>query len=194
MKNSPIKIVSTALVGVGAVLLGLNIFSQGKYDLGLPLVFIMLGGVLIILVFAAREKWSWSPVFYIPGCMLLALGVIVLLNVLTNDWSAWAYAWLLLTAGLGVGVALANRQKPWHPLLETIGWGLTFASVTFFALFGALAGGLFIQVMAPILLILGGLSIRWLPLERIFPAHILARLHMRSHSLPPTAKICISCG
>jgi DNA-binding CsgD family transcriptional regulator len=179
MKNSPIKIVSTALVGVGAVLLGLNIFTQGKYDFGLPLVFIMLGGVFIILVFAAREKWSWSPAFYIPGSMLIALGVIVLLNVLTNDWSAWAYAWMLLTAGLGVGLALANRKNPWHPLLETIGWGLAFASITFFALFGAIAGGLFIQVMAPILLILGGLSIRWLPLERIFPAHILARLHLR---------------
>jgi DNA-binding CsgD family transcriptional regulator len=157
----------------------LNIFAKGKFDFGLPLVFLMLGGIFIILVFAAREKWPWSSVFYVPGCMLVALGVIVLLNVLTGDWSAWAYAWLLLTAGLGAGLGLANRARPWHPLLEPIGWGLAFGSVTFFALFGAIAGGLFIQVMAPILLILGGLSLRWLPLERIFPEHILIRLGFR---------------
>jgi DNA-binding CsgD family transcriptional regulator len=179
MAHSPAKIASIGLISIGAVLLVVNIFTKGKFDFGLPLVFLMLGGMFIILVFAAREKWAWSSVFYVPGCMLVALGVIVLLNVLTGDRSAWAYAWLLLTAGLGVGLALANRHRPWHPLIESIGWGLAFGSVTLFALFGAIAGGLFIQVMAPILLILGGLSLRWLPLERIFPEHILVRLGLR---------------
>jgi DNA-binding CsgD family transcriptional regulator len=179
MKNSPIKIVSIALVSVGVILLGLNIFFQGKFDFGLPLLFLMLGGMFIILVYGTQQKWNWSSIFYIPASLLVALGVIVLLNVLTSDWSAWAYAWLLLTAGLGVGLALANRHRPWHPLVEPIGWGLAFGSVTFFALFGAIAGGLFIQVMAPILLILGGLSLRWLPLERIFPEPFLVRLGLR---------------
>jgi DNA-binding CsgD family transcriptional regulator len=195
MKNSPAKIASVVLISVGAVLLVLNIFAKSKFNFGLPLVFLMLGGMFIILVFAAREKWFWSSVFYVPGCMLIALGVIVLLNVLTSDWSAWAYAWLLLTAGLGVGLALANRHRAWHPLIEPIGWGVAFGSVTLFALFGAIAGGLFIQVMAPILLILGGLSLRWLPLERIFPEHILVRLGLRQlplmneNSLPHSSEL-----
>jgi DNA-binding CsgD family transcriptional regulator len=179
MKNSPIKIVSGALVSVGIILLGLNIFFQGKFDLGLPLLFLMLGGMFIIMVYGTQQKWNWSSIFYIPASLLLALGVILLLNVLTSDWSAWAYAWLLLTAGLGVGLALANRARPWHPILEPIGWGLAFGSVTFFALFGAIAGGLFIQVMAPILLILGGLSLRWLPVEKILPENILLRLRTK---------------
>jgi DNA-binding CsgD family transcriptional regulator len=79
----------------------------------------------------------------------------------------------------GSRVGIGKPDRPWHPLIEPIGWGLAFGSVTFFALFGAIAGGLFIQVMAPILLILGGLSLRWLPLERIFPEPILVRLGLR---------------
>jgi DNA-binding CsgD family transcriptional regulator len=179
MKKSPVKWISYALVGIGTVFLGLTIITQGKFDFGLPLVFLMLGGIFFILVFAARSKISWSAVLYIPGALLVALGLIVLLNVLTNDWSAWAYAWLLLTAGLGIGLALANREHPWHPAVEPAGWALAFGSITLFALFGAIAGGLFIQVMAAVLLILGGLSLRWLPLERILPEHLLVRLRLR---------------
>jgi DNA-binding CsgD family transcriptional regulator len=177
--NQPVRILSIILVSTGAILLGLKIFTQDSLNLGLPLVFLMIGGAFFLLVFALREKWRWSSAFYIPGSMLTALGVIVLFNVLTNDWSAWAYAWLLLTCGLGVGLVLANRQTPWHPQLVPIGWVIAFGSVTFFALFGAISGGLFIQIMAPVLLILGGFSLRWLPVDQILPDDIMLRLRMK---------------
>jgi DNA-binding CsgD family transcriptional regulator len=179
MNRKPINIISLVFVILGVVLLATNIVSGGKFNLGLPLVFLMLGGIFTILVYSLRPKWSWAGVFYIPAALLIALGLIVLMNVITADWSAWAYAWLLLIAGLGVGVALANRQKPWHPLVEPISWGAALASVSLFALFGAIAGGLFIQVMAPILLIAGGISLRYLPLERFLPEQFLTRLHLR---------------
>ncbi len=47
-------------------------------------------------------------------------------------------------------------------MVEPIGWGAALGGVTLFALFGAIAGGLLIQVIAPILLILGGVALRWL--------------------------------
>ena len=69
---------------------------------------------------------------------------------------------MLLVAGLGAGTVAANRRLEWHPLVEPIGWGAALGGVTLFALFGAIAGGLLIQVIAPILLILGGVALRWL--------------------------------
>jgi DNA-binding CsgD family transcriptional regulator len=72
----------------------------------------------------------------------------------------------------------------WPQAVHLAGWGLAAAGVTFFALFGAIAGGLFIQVMAPILVILGGLSLRWLPLESILPELVLKRFHLQRLSRP----------
>lgn len=178
MQNKPVKIASFLLIGIGVVLFALNIFLGGELNIALPLVFLLLGGVFYILVFAAREKWGWASILYIPGSLLLAFGLIFLLNVLTKDWNAWAYAWLLLLSGLGVGVILASRSQPWPEWANLAGWGMATAGLTFFAVFGAIAGGLFIQVMAPLLIVVFGIGLRWLHPETILPASILQRLHL----------------
>ncbi len=165
----PIRIASLALMVVGAGLLALNILSHGRYNIALPLVFLVLGGAFTIVVFSLREKAGWAVFLYIPAGLLIAFGIIFLLNVITGDWNAWAYAWLLLLVGLGVGLLLVNRERPLHPAYSAVGWGLTLAGITFFAVFGAITGGLLIQVMAPVLLVAAGLSLRWLHLEDILP-------------------------
>jgi DNA-binding CsgD family transcriptional regulator len=175
------KIVSFVLIGIGAVLLAVTIMIDGSQTIALPLVFLMLGFVFFILVYYIKQKWYWAPILYIPGSLLLAFGIIFLLNVLTNDWSAWSYAWLLLVAGLGLGIILASRQQPWPQVVGLTGLGLLIFGITFFALFGAIAGGLFIQVMAPILLIIGGLALRWLRLETVLPEQIKQRLNRSNH-------------
>lgn len=172
----PVSITSAILVAAGLGLLALNIFTAGKYNIALPLVFMILGGVFFIVVFSLREKFAWASLLYIPAVLLAAFGIIFLLNVVTGDWNAWAYAWLFLVTGIGIGLLLANREHFWHPLLNTVGWGLTLAGITFFAIFGAIAGGLFIQVMAPILVVVAGLALRWLHLETILPENLQRRL------------------
>ena len=184
--NQPVRIASLLLIGIGALLLGLNIFMRGALNIALPLVFLMLGGAFFILIFVTQQKWRWIAVFYIPAILLLSLGVIFLINTLTNDWNAWAYAWLLLLAGLGFGIALTNRDLAWHPALNVLGVCLTAGGVTLFALFGALVGGLFIQVMAPILLILGGVCLYWLRPEAILPGAVLRRLRPVHSVVAPT--------
>ena len=109
---------------VGVVLLGLNIFFGGKINFTLPLVFLMLGSAFIILVFVFARQWAWAAVLYIPGCILLALGLIFLLNVITNDWNSWAYAWLLILSGLGSGLMLASRSLNWRKQFSQAGIGL----------------------------------------------------------------------
>ncbi|HOD44444.1 MAG TPA: hypothetical protein PKL21_06140, partial [Anaerolineaceae bacterium] len=107
--GKPITITSFILVGIGILLFTLNILLDGALNIALPLVFLVLAGIFFIVTFATREKWKWASLLFIPGALLAAFGVIFLLNVVTNDWKSWAYAWLLLVAGIGVGMGLASR-------------------------------------------------------------------------------------
>ncbi|GAP16142.1 ATP-dependent transcriptional regulator [Longilinea arvoryzae] len=172
----PIRIASLALMIVGAGLLALSILSDGRYNIALPLVFLVLGGAFFIVVFSLREKVAWAVFLYIPAALLIAFGVIFLLNVITGDWNAWAYAWLFLVTGIGVGLLLAARERPMHPAFNSVGWGLTLGGITFFAVFGAITGGLVIQIMAPILLVTAGLSLRWLHIETLLPEDLRRKL------------------
>jgi len=112
----------------------------------------VLGAVFILLAFVLADVWRAAPWLYLPGCLLVPLGIIFFLNVATEDWNAWTYAWMLVVAGLGLGAALVGRRLGFPPLVTQIGLGLAAGGVTFFALFGMLVGGLLIQIMAPILL------------------------------------------
>jgi len=159
--NLPIKITSFTLVGVGVALLALSIFLGPTFNLALPLVFLALGGGFFILVFNLRQKMAWSSFLYIPATLLTAFGVIFLLNVLTRDWNSWAYSWLFLVAAVGVGMLLTNHEHYWSPAFDPIGWSLTLGGITLFAIFGAIAGGMVIQLMAPILLVAAGLALRY---------------------------------
>ncbi|MBI9050561.1 MAG: response regulator transcription factor [Anaerolineaceae bacterium] len=94
---------------------------------------------------------------YIPGAVVLVLGAIFLLNVLTNDWKSWAYAWILILSALGTGVVMCNRRGRWPETYSLIGSVMMLAGALFFIAFGALTGGLFIQIAAPLLLIVGGI-------------------------------------
>ena len=178
--NQPVRIASYTLIAIGVILLGLNLFLHGTLNVALPLVFLMLGVGLLILIFATRQNYPWIAVFYIPSGLLLAFGVIFLIDILTNDWNSWAFAWLLLLAGLGVGMLLTNRDMHWHPSITVLGICFSAGGVILFALFGAIEGGLFIQVMAPVLLVMGGLWLFWLRPETIFPEDILKRFHLAS--------------
>jgi DNA-binding CsgD family transcriptional regulator len=82
--------------------------------------------------------------------------------VLTSDWKSWAYAWLLFLAAIGIGLLLANREFKKSSLINLIGWGLSIAGFTFFVIFGAVAGGLFIEITAPVFLVGIGLLVYWL--------------------------------
>jgi DNA-binding CsgD family transcriptional regulator len=163
---------SIVLVGLGVVSLVLNVGLGLEMDFSWPLVVILLSGTFFILAEALREKWRWADWFIIPACLLLALGLIFLLNVITNDWGAWAYAWLLLVSALGAGAMLVNRNGRWPQQVNVAGLGTLIGGTTLCVLFGALVGGLFIKIMAPLLLVAFGISLRWLPLEKILPERL----------------------
>jgi DNA-binding CsgD family transcriptional regulator len=181
---------SYSLIGLGLLILALNLFLKGTLNLGLPLVILMLAGAIFLLALTYTRRWQWAVFLFFPGAILLALGWILLLNMLTNDWNSWAYAWLLLVAGLGLGLVLAGWYGRWRQETMLVGTGLILLGLVLFALFGVLVGGLVIKIMAPLLLLLGGLSLRWLRPERILPERILRRFSpSAAETLEPAARI-----
>jgi DNA-binding CsgD family transcriptional regulator len=170
-----VLIASMVLIGYGLLSLAAEFVLGWRININWPLAFILLGAAFYVLVGVFSEKWGWADLLYIPGSLILALGLIFLLNVLTDDWKSWAYAWLLAVAGLGVGLVFANQKKHFGRWFTIVGIAAIIGGVTLFVLFGALAGGMLIEIMAPILLVLGGLCLRWLRLETILPARFLRR-------------------
>lgn len=177
-----VRIASIALVAAGGILLVLNLLLDWKINLALPLVFLVLSAAFCYLAVQLRPAAGWSPWLYVPGGLTGAFGIVFLLNVITGDWKAWAYAWLLLLAGMGIGLLLANRETRRSNLLALVGWILSLTGITFFAVFGVIAGGLLIQVIAPIILVAVGLSLRWLKLDRSLPQSLQQVLHPSASS------------
>jgi DNA-binding CsgD family transcriptional regulator len=175
--NRPIRVISFIISGLGVILLGLTLYTGGEVNLALPLVFLVISGGFFMLVFYLRPRVGWASYLFIPGAMFAAFGIIFLLNLLTNDWNSWAYAWLLLLAAGGIGMLLAQSDQNWPALVGLIGWGLAVAGISLFAVFGVIAGGLFIQIMAPILLVAAGLLLRSLDLSSILPESFYTRLN-----------------
>ena len=174
-----IWIASIFLVVLGIISLVLNVGFGLNFNFSWPLVVILLGGAFFIFIEATRHTWAWADWFYFPGCIILSLGVIFLFNVITGDWNAWVYANILLLTALGTAVLLVNRTGRWPQQANVIAVGTIIVSLAAFVLFGALKGGLFIQVMAPLLLVLFGVSLRWLKLETILPEEMQRRLGVR---------------
>jgi DNA-binding CsgD family transcriptional regulator len=152
---------SAALVILGIIILGSYLLPGGGIAIGLPLVIGLLGAIALVLAYGAPAKYEWAVWMLLPAGMLIALGIVLLLNTITGDWIAWAYAWLLLIAGGGIGAVLAGQRFGWKDLYLLIGGAVCLLSLILFTLFGAIAGGLFIQISAPILLIAGGLLLRF---------------------------------
>jgi DNA-binding CsgD family transcriptional regulator len=164
-----------ALVGLGVLFIAASTFLDGALNLALPLVFFMLALVFIALAFNLVEKWLWAVWLFVPGTLLLSFGVIFLLNVLTGDWQSWAYAWLLLVAGLGAGLALAGWYGQLRQEFLMAGVGLIVIGITLFAIFGVIAGGQVIKLAAPLLLVAGGIALSRLRPETVLPARLLQR-------------------
>jgi DNA-binding CsgD family transcriptional regulator len=170
------KITGGIFIGIAIVFALVYFLSGGTINLALPLVFIMLGLAFYILVFIFLTQWSWAVYLFIPGTILLAFGVIFLLNVTTGDWNSWAYSWLFLITGAAVGVILAARYSHWHRKVTVIAVGTTIFSITLFAVFGVITGGPVIAIMAPVLLLAGGFTLFKMNPEHYLPESFLRRM------------------
>ena len=148
---------SIALVGLGVAAILSNLFFHINFAFTWPLAMILVGVAMVLYAGELAANVEWMNFLYIPGALALILGGIFLLNVLTQDWTAWAYAWILILPALGWGVLMSNRNGRWPKLFNVISWITILLGLLFFIAFGALVGGLFIQISAPLILIFGGI-------------------------------------
>jgi len=163
------KVKKNALLWSGILLVGLSLallvvsFLPGWTGNADPAIaFFSATAVLIFFMFTAPPDWDWKGWLYIPIAIFLALGIVFLMNALTNDWGAWAYAWLFCLAGAGIGVSLSARTVTRNRLLYNIGLVTSAGGVALFSLFGAIAGGTFIRIFSILLLgVIGVLLVIW---------------------------------
>jgi hypothetical protein len=94
---------------------------------------------------------------FIPGSILLALGLIFTYDVLTQDWASWGYAWTLIVAGVGGGMALAGWTGRWGSVPTWVGSWMLLGSLAIFALFSSIFGQPLLKMAGPALLIIAGI-------------------------------------
>lgn len=165
------RITSLILLGCAVILVLLQIFLD--IDLTLPTIFLVIGTGLFIAGVAYSPRWTWTAYLFIPACIFLVLGIIFLFNVLTGDWKSWAYAWLLGIAGLGLGASLTGKTAGWCNELKSLALVLIAVGIAGFGLFGAIAGGPFLTVMVPVLLVTAAALVYLVPPRAYLPDGLL---------------------
>ncbi len=154
-------VLGVILIGLGLLFLALNLLSVvlRRDLLGLLWPAIFYAGALVFYIPALinpQNRRELSGLF-IPGTILLALGLIFTYNVLSGDWGSWAYAWTLIPAGVGLGLALGSVFGGWGSGATTTGLVMAAISAGAFALFASVFGGLLFKLFGPALIILIGL-------------------------------------
>lgn len=154
--NRSLMVIGFILVAVGVVFFGMNFIPGWTAGMGWPLIFFFLAALLLAPMIVLPGQREWTSALFIPAAINLALGVIFLYNTITGDWGAWAYAWLLILSGVGLGLILASRFGNWDRAVSITGAWMLLVSLTLFGLFGALFGSTTLKLAAPFILILGG--------------------------------------
>lgn len=154
--NRMLMIVGIALVVLGAVFFSLNFIPGWTGGMGWPLIFFLIAALLLAPAVMLPEQREWTAALIIPAAIQVVLGLIFLYNTITGDWNAWAYAWLLLVAGVGIGLMIAGRVGRWDRAVGITGMWILVVSLLLFGLFGALFGSPALRMAAPAVLIVGG--------------------------------------
>jgi hypothetical protein len=117
-----------------------------------PVIIYLVAAAFYLPYFIWPEGRKGLAALFIPGSIFLSLGLIFTYNVLTQDWVSWAYAWLLIVAGVGLGLALASHFGDWGRHVIWVGIWMLAISTGVFAFFAALFGGPVLKVFGAVLI------------------------------------------
>ncbi len=147
------------LVVLGAAFIALNLIPGMTGSKTWPLIFIVAGIGFLLPALIWQNSRSGLAGLYIPGMIFITLGGIFLFNVLSGIWGVWAYAWLLIPAGVGLGLYTGALVGKWHQDVRKTGSWMVIISSAVFALFAALFGSMLVKGIGAGFLILIGIVI-----------------------------------
>ena len=122
-----------------------------------PVILLAISAAFFLPALIAQEARRGLAALAIPGSIFLVLGLIFLYNTLSGDWAAWAYAWILLPASVGLGLILASAIGGWDRTASDVGVWFMVLSGAAFGLFATLFGEPLVKAIGAGTLILGGL-------------------------------------
>lgn len=130
---------TTLIVGVLLILIG-GIFLLGQIT-GLiqvsnvwPLVIIGIGALFFVGMAIGGK--ATGPLA-IPGTIIITVGSILLIQSWTGWWETWSYAWALIVASVGLGIAIAGAWSD-NPDMRRSGLELAKVGLILFLVFGAI--------------------------------------------------------
>jgi hypothetical protein len=144
------------LIGLGVIFLLFNLIPGWHAGNTWPAIFIVLAAGFFIPPFVWPSMKNGLAGLFIPGSIMLVLGIIFFVNVFSNDWVSWAYAWLLIPGSVGLGLALASGYGEWGNVTTWTGIWMLVGSLVLFSFFAMLFGGIVFRMIGPIFLIFVG--------------------------------------
>ena len=144
------------LLALGAILIVLNLIPGIRMQQFWPLIFIIGGIIFFLPVLIWPSSRHGLAGLFIPGTIILMLGLIFLYNTISGDWAVWAFAWMLIPASVGFGIFLGAWIGNWGKGSLQAGLWIGVISLAFFSLFAALFGRIFIKSIGALFLIATG--------------------------------------
>jgi len=124
----PALAIGAILVVIGLILLVAQLADFALGDLGWPFWIVAVGAVLLALgLTVVGEKG-----LVIGGTVVTTIGLILLYQDSTGHWESWAYAWALIPAASGLGLALWGIRSGSFSDIRAGTWGL-LGGLAFFA-------------------------------------------------------------
>lgn len=120
-----------ALIAAGLALLAASLLGADLTAVGWPVAVIVPGALFVVAAFSAQPGRGLGYLA-VPGCVVLATGLVLAAQNVTGDWDSWAYAWaLIVPTSAGIGLALAGVQERSRSV-RRVGLVLTGAGVVLF--------------------------------------------------------------
>jgi hypothetical protein len=157
--NSALLIVALYLILMGILFAALMLTPGVSLDTAWPIIFVVFGITLFLPAFIWPSSRGGLAALFVPGTMIVALGLLFQYSTLTGDWAAWIYAWLLVPASFGLGLLLAGKVGGWSRGVATFGLGIFVLSAVAYGLFAALMGEMFMKALGAGLVVLSGVLI-----------------------------------